>query len=139
MTDRKEIARQIFRDTLAGIDIPATLEQKLQPSNGVICAGELRVNLREYRDILAISIGKAAVALAQGMDAILAPDFRYRGILAGPATRERLPDCWEAIASGHPVPNEGSFRAGREILQALGKCGRETLVIFLLTGGGSSL
>ena len=139
MNDRKKLARQIFRDTLAGIDIPATLEQKLQPSNGMICAGELRVNLREYRDILAISIGKAAVALAQGIDAILAPKFRYRGILAGPPTRERLPDCWEAIAGGHPVPNEGSFRAGRAILEALGKCRRETLVIFLLSGGGSSL
>ena len=139
MTDRKEIARQIFRDTLAGIDIPATLEQKLQPSNGMIHAGELRVNLREYRDILAISIGKAAIALAQGIDAILAPEFRYRGILAGPSKPEHLADCWEAIASGHPVPNEGSFRAGRAILQALGKCGRETLVIFLLSGGGSSL
>ena len=139
MTDRKKLARQISRDTLAGIDIPATLEQKLQPSNGVICAGELRVNLREYRDILAISIGKAAVALAQGIDAILAPEFSYRGILAGPSKPGRLPDCWDAIAGGHPVPNEGSFRAGREILRALGKYGRETLVIFLLSGGGSSL
>ena len=139
MTDRKKLARQIFRDTLAGIDIPATLEQKLKPSHGAICAGELRVNLREYRDILAISIGKAAAALAQGIDAILAPEFSYRGILAGPSKPERLPDCWDAIAGGHPVPNEGSFRAGRTILQALGKCGRETLVIFLLSGGGSSL
>ncbi|HEV2618227.1 MAG TPA: DUF4147 domain-containing protein [Candidatus Acidoferrales bacterium] len=139
MTDRKEIARQIFRDTLAGIDIPATLEQKLQPSDGVICAGELRVDLREYRDIRAISIGKAAVALAQGMDAILAPEFRYRGILAGPPTRERLPDCWEAIASGHPVPNEESFRAGRAILELLCRCNSKTLIFFLLSGGGSSL
>lgn len=139
MMDRKKLARQIFQDTLAGIDIPATIQQKLQPSNGAILAGELRVNLREYRDILAISIGKAAVALAEGIDAILAPEFRYRGILAGPSKPEHLADCWEAIASGHPVPNEGSFRAGRAILQALGKCGRETVVIFLLSGGGSSL
>ena len=139
MTDRKKLARQIFQDTLAGIDIPVALEQKLQPSDGTILAGELRVNLREYRDILAISIGKAAIALAEGMDAILAPEFRYRGILAGPSKPERLPDCWEAIVSGHPVPNEGSFRAGRMILEALRKCSRDTLVIFLLSGGGSSL
>ena len=138
MMDRKKLARQIFQDTLAGIDIPATIQQKLQPSNGAILAGELRVNLREYRDILAISIGKAAVALAEGIDAILAPEFRYRGILAGPSKPKRLPD-WDAIVSGHPVPNEGSFRAGRAILEALRKCGRDTLVIFLLSGGGSSL
>ncbi len=139
MTDRKKLARQIFRDTLAGIDIPATLEQKLQPSEGTILAGDLRINLHEYREILTISIGKAAIALAKGMDAILAPEFRYRGILAGPSKPEHLADCWEAIVSGHPVPNEGSFRAGRAILQALRKCVRETLVIFLLSGGGSSL
>lgn len=139
MTDRKKLARQIFRDTLGAIDIAATLEQKLRPSAGMIHAGELCVTLREYRDILVISLGKAATALAQGMDAILAPEFRYRGILAGPSKPENLPACWEAIASGHPVPNAESFRAGRVILEALRKSGAGTLVIFLLSGGGSSL
>lgn len=139
MTGRKAIARKIFTDTLAGIDIPLTLAQKLRLNAGVVHVAEARVNLREYREIVAISIGKAAAALAEGLSAALAPEFKVRGILAGPSKPARKLDGWEAIVAGHPVPNEESFRAGREILDLVGKCGKETLIFFLLSGGGSSL
>ncbi len=139
MVDRKTTARRIFRDTLAGIDIPSTLAQKLRLHDGMICAADARVNLREYREIVAISIGKAAVALAEGLNAALAPEFKLRGIMAGPSQPARELNGWEAIVAGHPVPNAESFRAGRAILELLKKCGKETLVFFLLSGGGSSL
>lgn len=139
MTDRKHLARQIFRETLAGIDIASTLAQRLRLQDGVIESAEARVNLREYREIVAISIGKAALALADGLSAILAPEFKLRGILAGPSKPARKLNGWEVIVSGHPTPNEESFRAGREILELLRKCGEETLIFFLLSGGGSSL
>lgn len=139
MTDRKHLARKLFLDTLRGIDIPATLAQKLRLNDGVVHVADTRVNLREYREIVAISIGKAAVALAEGLVTILMPEFKMRGILAGPSKPARRLDGWELIVAGHPVPNEGSFRAGREILQLVRKCGNEALIIFLLSGGGSSL
>lgn len=137
--DRKAIARKIFSDTLAGIDIPATLAQKLRLEDGVIHVNDERMSLREYREIVAVSIGKAAVALAEGLSAVLTPKFKVRGILAGPLKPKRKLEGWKAIVSGHPMPNEGSFQAGREILDLVGKCGKETLIFFLLSGGGSSL
>lgn len=139
MADRKAIARKIFADTLAGIDIPATLAQKLQLHDGIIQVADSQVSLREYPEIVAISIGKAAVALAEGLGAALAPEFEVRGILAGPSKPKRKLDGWEVILAGHPVPNEGSFRAGREILDLVCRCSKETLIFFLLSGGGSSL
>lgn len=139
MTDRKQLARQIFRQTLAGIDIPSTLAQKLRLNHGVIQVAEESIDLHEYGEIVAISMGKAAVALAEGLNAALAPEFEVRGILAGPTKPKQKLNGWHAIVSGHPVPNEGSFRAGREILSLLRKCGKETLIFFLLSGGGSSL
>jgi glycerate 2-kinase len=139
MADRKAIARRIFLDTLKGIDIPATLAQKLQIRDGVIQAAEESIDLREYREIVAISIGKAAAALAEGIDAALAPEFNVRGIMAGPTKPAKKLKGWETIVAGHPVPNEGSFRAGREILDLVRKCGTGTLIFFLLSGGGSSL
>lgn len=139
MAGRKALARQIFRETLAGIDVPSTLAQKLRLNNGAIQVEEENVDLRKYREIVAISIGKAAVALAEGLDAALAPEFKVRGIMAGPTKPRRKLNGWHAIVSGHPVPNEGSFRAGREILDLLATCGKDTLVFFLLSGGGSSL
>ncbi|HVA17087.1 MAG TPA: glycerate kinase, partial [Candidatus Dormibacteraeota bacterium] len=139
MDDRKALARQIFANTLAGIDIPATLAQKLHLCDGVIQAGDAEVNLRAYREIVAIAMGKAAVALAEGLTAVLAPEFRVRGILAGPTKPSHTLDGWKTFVAGHPVPNEESFRAGRAILELLRGCSEKTLIFFLLSGGGSSL
>lgn len=139
MANRKSIARKLFLDTLRGIDIPSALAQKLRLRDGVVQVADSQVNLQEYREIVAVSIGKAAVALAEGLDEILTPGFKVRGIIAGPSKPARKLDGWKAIVAGHPVPNEGSFRAGREILDLVRKCGGEALIFFLLSGGGSSL
>jgi len=140
MDDRKAVAKQIFRDTLAGIDIPATLARKLDRQGSVIQAGGASLDLRSgIRKIVAISMGKAAFALAEGLTAVLAPDFLIHGILAGPTSPPRALDGWKIFVSGHPVPNEESFRAGRAILESLRGCDGETLIFFLLSGGGSSL
>ncbi|MHB8411779.1 MAG: glycerate kinase type-2 family protein [Candidatus Acidiferrales bacterium] len=140
MGDRKSAAKQIFRDTLAGIDIPATLARKLNRQGSVIQAGGKSLDLRHgIREIVAISMGKAAFALAEGLTAVLAPKFRVHGILAGPTSPPRSLDGWKIFVSGHPVPNEESFRAGRAILELLRDCDSETLIFFLLSGGGSSL
>ncbi len=44
--------------------------------------------------------------------------------------------CYEA---GHPVPDENSFRGTQAALELAGNLNREDTVVFLLSGGGSSL
>ncbi|MGC1934341.1 MAG: DUF4147 domain-containing protein [Candidatus Acidiferrales bacterium] len=139
MTDRKALARQIFLSTLAGIDIPATLAQKLDVQDGKIHAADTTVDLRAYREIVAISRGKAAYALADGLTRALAPEFHVRGVLAGLSKPAHALEGWEIFASGHPVPNEESFRAARAVLEMLRHSDERTLIFFLLSGGGSSL
>ena len=139
MKDRKAIARQIFLDTLAGIDIPSTLARKLRRHGSIVHAGKMPVDLRTFHEIVAISIGKAGVALAEGLSAVLGPEFPPRGILVVPAAPPKKLDGWEIFVAGHPVPNEESFRAGRAILQRVCRCGEDSLIFFLLSGGGSSL
>jgi glycerate 2-kinase len=139
MKDRKAVARQIFLDTLAGIDIPATLARKLQRRGSVIQPNGKPADLRRFREIVAISIGKAGFALAEGLNGVLAPDFHAQGILVVPSAPPRPLAGWEVFVAGHPVPNAESFRAGRAILELLCGCRSDVLVIFLLSGGGSSL
>jgi len=139
MAELKTIAQRIFRETLAAIDIPATLRRKLERSGSRIRSGDLLVDLAKFERICAIVYGKASAAMAEGLLDVLAPDFRVEGVLAGPtAPRRALPGI-ETFISGHPVPNAGSFAAGRAILDRLARCDERTLVLFLLSGGGSSL
>ena len=48
-------------------------------------------------------------------------------------------DGLRIIRAGHPEPDAGSFLAARAILDLLKECDARTLVIFLLSGGGSPL
>jgi len=135
----KKTAERIFRETLAAIDIPATIERKLNRSGASIAAGASRINLRDFDSIVAVAFGKASRAMAQGLVRVLAPDFRADGILVVPRDAAAALPGWKTFHGGHPLPNAESFAAGRAILDRLARCDERTLVFFLISGGGSSL
>lgn len=135
----KLTAQRIFRETLAGIDIRATLARKLAREGSRIHAGHAVFDLNEFREIVAIAFGKASLAMAEGLTEILAPEFQMEGILVVPALPMREFSGWKTFLGGHPVPNKESFAAGRAILDRLARSNERTLVIFLISGGGSSL
>ena len=135
----KQTAQRIFRETLAAIDIPAAMEKALARSGTHIHAGDAAIDLRDYREIVAVALGKAAFTMAQGLAGILTPDFAPEGILVVPAAPQRSLHGWETFVGGHPVPNESSFAAGRAILDRLSRCDERTAIFFLISGGGSAL
>ncbi len=135
----KQTAQRIFRNTLAAIDIPATIERKLARSGSLIRAGNASIDLRDFRSIVAIAYGKASLAMSRGLVQVLAPQYSAEGILVVPPAMPAAMPGWKVFTGGHPVPNEGSFAAGRAILDRLAHCDERTLIFFLISGGGSSL
>lgn len=89
-----------------------------------------------------ISVGKAAPSMAQG-----AVDALGARIVSGLVVSKRgLEDHPVAggpsvvhVAAGHPLPDEGSLRAGRLMLELIAGLPRDTTVLFLVSGGASSL
>ncbi|HUK30827.1 MAG TPA: DUF4147 domain-containing protein [Candidatus Acidoferrum sp.] len=137
--DLKSAAREIFTETLSAIDIGQTLRQKLERSGSRIQCGAVNLDLARFAQIRVVAFGKASHAMAEGLASVCAPDFPLTGILAGPTPPPRSLAGFEIFVSGHPVPNQRSFAAARAILKMLGDCGADTLVFFLLSGGGSAL
>jgi len=139
MADLKQSALHIFRETLAAIDIPSSMRRKLGRAGSQIFVNGAPFDLSAFERICAIAIGKASVAMAHGLAESLSPDFRADGIVVAPTTASGLPEGFRSIVAGHPVPDKGSFAAGREILDLLAAATERTLVFFLLSGGGSAL
>ncbi|MBZ5662886.1 MAG: DUF4147 domain-containing protein [Acidobacteriia bacterium] len=139
MTDLKQTALEIARETLAAIDIPATLRRKLARSDSRIRVNNADLDLAAFQRIFVISIGKASVAMARGITETLSPDFPASGIIVAPALDGSAPPGFRAMIAGHPLPDEGSFAAGRAILDLLATTGEHDLVFFLLSGGGSAM
>src|SRR5580700_4436223 len=135
----KQVAQAIFRETLAALDIRAALDRKLARAGSVIQTGGAEIDLRDYREIVAIAFGKASFAMAEALSDILAPEFSCDGILVGPAAPPRQLAGWRSFVGAHPMPDEQSFAAGRTILDRLARCDSRSVIFFLLSGGGSSL
>jgi glycerate 2-kinase len=137
--DLKNVAREIFRRTLAAIDLREAMARNLERRGPALHAGVATLDLREFRETVAIAFGKAAFGMAQALGEILLPEYSYDGILVIPAAPPHDLPGWKTFVGGHPVPNEQSFAAGRAILDRLARCDERSLIIFLLSGGGSSL
>jgi glycerate 2-kinase len=137
--DLKTVARRIFQQTLAAIDIPTAIGRRLERNGSRIRAGNGEIDLRDFREIVAIAFGKASMAMAEGFQGVLAPDFPVGGILVSPSAPTRELRGWQSFVGGHPVPTAESFAAGQAILERLARCDERSLVVFLISGGGSSM
>ncbi len=139
MPSAKQIVREIFRQTLASIDIPTVMGRKLQLDHSHLVLPCTTVELVDTSRVVVIAIGKAAHAMVDGLASILPPAMSIAGIVVAPTKPAAPRTGLEYFVAGHPIPNIGSIHAGEAILQLLRSNDACTLVFFLLSGGGSSL
>jgi len=139
MSQLKQIARQIFHETLAAIDIPGTMQRKLQRSGAVLKCGGARIDLHDFEKLRVVAIGKAAHAMVDGLAQVLAPFVRLEGVVSAPAEPRKPLQGIKYFTGGHPTPNADSWKSAEAILTLLKKCDEKTLVFFLISGGGSAL
>src|SRR5271157_187314 len=139
MATGKEIARRIFRQTLASIDIPRVMERKLLREGSRVILPDAAIELSKTAKVHVVAIGKAAHAMVTGLECILPPGTRVSGIVVAPVAPERRVPGMEYFVGGHPVPNAESWKSAEAILRLLESCDERSVVIFLLSGGGSAL
>jgi glycerate 2-kinase len=139
MADLKQLARQIFHETLAAIDIPSTMQRKLRRERTRLVCGEKTFDLGHYEKIRVVALGKVAHAMTEGLARVLAPFIGFEGVVAAPTLPQKQVKGLKYFAAGHPVPNEESWKAAEAVLALLKKCDERTLICFLLSGGGSAL
>ena len=84
MADLKQLARRIFHETLAAIDIPLTMQRKLVREGSLLRCGTTAVDLSQFKKIRVVAIGKAAHAMLDGLRISLPPDYSVAGIVSAP-------------------------------------------------------
>ncbi|HEX9222780.1 MAG TPA: DUF4147 domain-containing protein [Candidatus Acidoferrales bacterium] len=139
MPELKQIARGIFHETLAAIDIPAAMQRKLRRHRTRVVCGGATTDLGEFDKLRVVAIGKAAHAMVEGLALVLAPFVRFEGVVSAPTPARKPVAGMKYFVAGHPLANAESLKAAEEILALLKKCDEKTLVFFLLSGGGSAL
>lgn len=91
------------------------------------------------RPVMMVAAGKASSAMARGAAGVLG-DRIERGLVVGAEDDDGpWPFPCRAIAAEHPVPGEGSLAAGEALLDLLEQAPAELELLFLISGGASSL
>ena len=137
---QEEILREVVRAALDAVRpenfIPRTVH--LEGTNLLI--RDQQFDLSGFRHVYIAAIGKAAIGMAEATERIIGA-FLTEGI----ALTKQIPQSaglsskWEILQGGHPVPTAESVVGANKILAMLGKAEKNDLVIFLISGGGSSL
>ena len=142
MSELREIASSIFRQTISEIDVERVTEGVIERQGGILRIGDDELTIDQYRHLLVIAIGKAALPMARAVERRLGEllVIPTAGIIVTNETSRDVPTGFQLFTGGHPVPNQGSLDAANAALELLSRSdSEETLVIFLVSGGGSAL
>jgi glycerate-2-kinase len=97
---------------------------------------------QKYKHFHIISIGKAAVTMAQGLINVFSDDIEG-GVIIHKSDYVVTPDEWHKrfmiLGSSHPVPDERSLEAAKAVIHYLSGLEKDDFVYFLISGGGSAL
>src|SRR5258708_26296031 len=136
MAQLKPLARKIFHETLAAIDIPATMQRKLLRKGAVLVCGETKIDLRDFEKLRVVAIGKAAHAMVDGLAQVLAPFVRFEGVVSSPTAPQR-PVAGMKYFVAVPPPSQAERREATAAQSAvLKKIRQKTHGFLLLLGGG---
>ena len=103
-----------------------------------ILLGKNSIFLSNYRKIFVIAYGKAADSMAEYVSKKIKVS---KGIVVIPKyTKSSITSKkFSVFYSGHPLPDKESVRAGKTVLEFVNNCSKRDFVLFLVSGGGSSL
>lgn len=138
-------ATGLFTGALAACNIETAFDRRiriegdrlkrLMPDGG----GPETVDISAYKRIFVIAIGKAAGPMLEVLLERMKRRKGLRGICCSNALPAKRNWRFRYFEGGHPLPNDDSFAAARAALALLRKARKDTLIFFLISGGGSAL
>lgn len=133
----RETARNIFRQALAEASITKAFARHVNCERGVLRVREDLFDLHSYSGVLVVSLGKAAHTMVEALSGQVGG--LLEGIVASSVDPPSQVHGFRYFRGGHPTPKQESIRAASAMLKALEAQPSAALVIFLLSGGGSSI
>ena len=138
----KPTLEELFLKTIEDIRVERILPEKVRISGTVLEVEGQRTDLGACDRLIVVAMGKAAYPMVQTLAGLL-PPLPLVGVVTGVlATRDPGAEVFERLTcfdGGHPYPNRDSVASAAAALDVLRGAGRRDLVLYLLSGGGSSM
>jgi hydroxypyruvate reductase len=138
-------ATEIFTGAIAGCNIQSAFDRRIRFEGNMLHrllpdgSGPASICLSNYKKIFVIALGKAAGPMLETLLSRMSRRLGLRGICCSSQLPRSRDWRFRYFQGGHPLPNEESFAAARAALTMLRKARKDTLVFFLISGGGSAM
>lgn len=138
-TARQDIL-DIFQHAFRVSRVEQVLEERISFRGETMKIDGFCYDLSKFSRCVLIAMGKAADPMLHSFlrysgDAA----GRFEGVIAAPAPVAVPSEKFVAFQAGHPSPNADSIEAAETILRVLSSLTEKDFVIFLISGGGSSM
>jgi len=138
-------ATEIFTGAIKACNIASAFDHRLHFEGNRLNrllhdgSGPTVIDLSAYKRIFVIALGKAAAPMLETLLDRMKRRKGLRGICCTYQPPIKRNWRFRYFESGHPLPNEDSFAGARAALALLRKARKDTLVFFLISGGGSAM
>jgi glycerate 2-kinase len=133
----REKALHVFQHALAEASIARGFARHVHCERGVLRIREDLYHLHSYSRVLVVSLGKAGHTMVEALSEQVGASLE--GIVASSVQASTQVHGFRYFCGGHPTPNGESIVAASAMLRMLEAQPASALVIFLLSGGGSSI
>src|ERR1700722_5132179 len=135
--EMRDSARAIFLRALADASIEKGFARHVHCERGILRVCDDLYDLHSYSRVLVISLGKAGQTMVEAL--ALQAGESLEGIVASSVSPGEQLRGFRYFRGGHPTPNAESIQAATAMLRAVDAQAASALVIFLVSGGGSSI
>jgi glycerate 2-kinase len=133
----RSTARAIFDHALREAAIAKAFARHVSCDRGILRVCDDLYDLDAHSRVFVVSIGKAGHTMVEALEAQVGS--RLEGIVASSVDPGSQVHGFRYFKGGHPTPNADSVRAAEAILKSLNAQTATSLVIFMLSGGGSAI
>ena len=138
--DLRAVAQQLQKAALAAVDPAEAVYKFMSRVGDQILIADRSYNLRDFDRVFLIGAGKAAVPMADAVSEVLRDQLSGGVLITKYHHIDRsLPDRIRVHEAGHPVPDQNSVDAARDLAAVLNQTTLRDLIVCVISGGGSAL
>ena len=135
-TDKKKDCLEILESGLQAADPKNIISNFVTPKE--IKKGNEIFNIENYSNIYSVAFGKAADSMTRALNAII--PIKSGIIVIPKGTKAKIKGKkFQIFNPRHPKPDQTSVKAAKEVMKFVENKKSGELIIFLVSGGGSSL
>ncbi len=134
----KKDARALYDHAIAQADPGKCILEHLEFDGSILKIGEESFDLSDSESVYVVAFGKASSSMAKAVEELLG-DRITEGIVVSNSPAEQSFTKMNFQLSSHPIPDKKSVLAAQKVVSLLEKSKEKDIVIFLISGGGSSI